>query len=116
MNARSPEATAGAASSTRLEILFGRALLFLVLALAAVRLWRTPWSAWELTPVPDSVEYAIGAQRLVTLGRYDLEIERVSYPPRSSPWISLALAPAYALAPRELGIGILPVFALALSG
>ena len=92
-----------------------RLLLLLVLLLAGWTLWRSPWSASNLAIVPDSVEYAIGAQRLVTVGRYDLEIEGVSFPPRYPPWFSaLFLAPAYALAPSELGIGILPVLVLAL--
>ncbi len=92
-----------------------RLLLLLVLLLAGWALWRSPWSASNLAIVPDTVEYAIAAQRLATVGRYDLEIEGGSYPPRYPPWFSaLFLAPAYALAPGELGIGIVPVLVLAL--
>jgi len=91
-------------------------LLLLVLLLGGLSLWRSPFSASDLAIVPDSVEYAVGAQRLASLGRYDLEIEGVSLPPRYPPWFSaLVLAPAYLLFPDELGIGIVPVLALALA-
>ena len=53
------------------------------------------------------------AQRLATLGRYDLEIDRVSYPPRYPPWMSLLMAPLYWIRPDELGMGILLVLAFA---
>jgi 4-amino-4-deoxy-L-arabinose transferase-like glycosyltransferase len=93
---------------------YGLLLFVLVIAVAGVRLWRSPWSASDLTVIPDSIEYAVGAQRLVTLGRYDIDVAGMSYPPRYPPWFSLLLAPAYVLAPSELGIGILPVWLLAL--
>jgi 4-amino-4-deoxy-L-arabinose transferase-like glycosyltransferase len=89
-------------------------MLALVLCVAAIRLWRSPWSASDLSVVPDSVEYAVGAQRIATLGEYDIAIGPYAYPPRYLPWFSLLLAPAYALVPHELGIGIVPVFVLTL--
>ena len=71
--------------------------LFLALALiaAAARLYRPAFGASDLYVTPDSGEYAVGAHRLATLGRYDLEIERIAYPPRYPPWFSLCLSPAY---------------------
>jgi len=89
-------------------------LLLLVAALGTFRLYRSPWNVSGLAVVPDSVEYAVAAQRLVTLGRYDIEIDGVAHPPWSTPWFSLMLAPLYALAPRELGAGIHFVLACAL--
>ena len=90
--------------------------LGLVLLAAAVRFWRSPHRASELVVVPDSGEYAIGAQRLATLDRYDLEIGGQAYPPRYPPWFPAFLVPAYWIAPEEIGAGIVPVFLLALSG
>lgn len=91
-------------------------LPLLVALLAGFRLYRSPWSASALEIVPDSVEYAIGAQRFATLHSYDIVIDGVSYPPRYPPWFSVAiLAPVYALAPGEIGNGILPVLAFAIA-
>src|SRR5262249_6787553 len=86
-------------------------LFAIVLAIAATRSWRSPWSASALAAAPDSVEYAVGAQRIATLGTYDLELGGRFYPPRYPPWFSLLLAPLYWLDPHELGIGILAVLA-----
>ncbi|HLV81758.1 MAG TPA: glycosyltransferase family 39 protein [Chthonomonadaceae bacterium] len=88
----------------------------LTLALAGVLLYRSPWSASNLEIVPDSVEYAVVAQRVATLGRWDLSINGGSYPARYPPWFSVLLAPAYLLAPSEPGAGILVVLAFALAG
>jgi hypothetical protein len=90
-------------------------LFALVIALAAVKLWRSPWSASDLSVVPDSVEYAVSAQRVATLGRYDVEIAGMAYPPRALPWFPLLLAPAYAIAPHEIGAGIVVVWLSALA-
>jgi 4-amino-4-deoxy-L-arabinose transferase-like glycosyltransferase len=85
-----------------------RVLLPLLLAiLTVVWLYRSPWSASTLEVYPDSVEYAVGAQRLATLGRYDLCINGKAYPARYPPGLSLLMAPLYAAAPGELGTGIL---------
>lgn len=91
--------------------------MLIVLLVAGVRLWRSPYRASDLVVVPDSGEYAIGAQRFATRRRYDIEIEGVAYPPRYPPWFPVAvLAPAYWIAPDEIGAGIVPVFLIALSG
>ena len=92
-------------------------LVALAVLVAGVRFHRSPRDAGELRIVPDSVEYAVGAQRFATLGRCDLEIEGVAYPLRYPPWFSLvALSPAYAIAPDEIGAGIVPVLLFALLG
>ncbi len=111
MDDRSTIPTAPVADSIRFRAL----LLVIVLFVAAMRLWRSPWSASDLAVIPDSIEYAVGAQRLATLGHYDIEIEGVAYPPRYPPWFSALLAPAYVVAPNELGAGIVVVFGLTLS-
>ena len=64
--------------------------LVLLLALAVGVLYRSAWSAGELETVPDSVEYAVAAQRFVTTGHYDIEINRVRYPVALSAGIPLA--------------------------
>jgi hypothetical protein len=91
--------------------------LLLVVAAAAIQYWRSPYSASDLGVVPDSVEYAVGAERLVSLGRYDLEMGGHSRPVRYPPWFSvLFIAPTYLLLGSSLGNAILPVFALAVAG
>ena len=93
------------------------AVAALVLALAGTRLHRSPYVASNLSVVPDTVEYAVCAQRFATLGVYDLPIDGVSYPPHSPPWFSTVfLSPAYFAAPDELGAGIVVVLAFALAG
>jgi hypothetical protein len=88
----------------------------LVAVMAAITIYRSPWFASTLDVYPDSQEMVIGAQRLVLLGSYSIEIEGVTYPPRYPPWFSvLILAPFYAMAPHELGIGIIPVQIIALA-
>lgn len=113
-----PETTEAApAGSGRARRAFAILLPAILLALAAVRLHRSPWFASNLAVVPDTVEYAVGAQRFATLGHYDLVIDGVAYPPHSSPWFSvLFLSPAYFLAPNELGAGIVVVFLFSLAG
>ncbi len=93
-------------------------LPLLVVLLVIGFCYRSPWSASNLETVPDSVEYAVAAQRFVLTGHYNIVINGVVHPPRYPPWFSvLILAPLYALAPGELGIGILAVlgFAVALA-
>lgn len=92
---------------------FTRILPLLIAILAVVHLFRSPYSASNCEVVPETGEYAIGAQRLATLGRYDIEIDRVSYPPRYPPWLSLMMTPLYWIRPAELGMGILLVLAFA---
>lgn len=96
----------------------GRWLLVVVVALIAFAILHVDsYTASDLRVVPDSVEYAVGAHRLVSEGRYDLVIEGVSYPPRYEPWFSaLFLAPAIGLADGDLGAAIYPVTLLAVLG
>jgi hypothetical protein len=94
-----------------------RATLTLTLfCLAVARLYVSPHYAADLATVPDSVEYAVGAQRIVTIHSYSIAINGVSYPPRYSPWFSLLLAPAYAASPADLGAGIIVVFLFSMIG
>jgi hypothetical protein len=88
----------------------------LVAVLAGRRLYRSPYSASELSVAPDEIEYAVCAKRIATLGRYDMDFDGVSVPPRSTPWFSMLLAPVYWAAPDELGNGIWAVFAFAVIG
>jgi hypothetical protein len=91
-------------------------LLVVVALFATAHLFRSPRSASDLEITPDSVEYAIGAQRLVRQGQFDIEINHVRYPIRYPFWFPvLALAPVYALAPGQIGNGIVVVFAFALA-
>jgi 4-amino-4-deoxy-L-arabinose transferase-like glycosyltransferase len=98
----------------------GRLLPRIVIALAvlaaAIRLYRPAYDASDLVITPDSLEYAVGAERIADLGRFDLEIERASYPPKVPPWFSLCLAPAYRVHRGELGAGVHVVFLFALAG
>ncbi len=100
-------AQAAPAPAVRLEFL----LPILVCVLVVGLYYRSPWSAGDLEVVPDSVEYAVGAQRLATTGHYTIVIDGKAYPPRYPLWFPLVLAPLYMLGPRELGIGILGVIA-----
>ena len=56
--------------------------------------------------VPDSLEYATGAQRLATLGRFDLPIGEQILPSRYPPTFSALLAPAYLVRPADIFAGI----------
>lgn len=105
------------AGSGRARRVFAILLPTILLAFAGVRLHRSPWFASNLAVIPDTVEYAVGAQRFATLGHYDLVIDGVAYPPHSPPWFSvLFLSPAYLVAPNELGAGIVVVFLFSLAG
>lgn len=92
------------------------ALVLLVVIVAAWRLWRSPFNASNLEIVPDSVEYAVAADRVATHQGYNLLVDGVVRPPRYPPWFSVGLvAPVLFFARGELGAAILPVFALALA-
>jgi hypothetical protein len=84
--------------------------------LAARSLYFSAYDASDLRISPDEIEYAVCAQRLATLGKYDLVLDGVSTPPRSTPWFSSVLAPAYLVPPHEPGNGVWIVFAFALAG
>lgn len=82
----------------------------LLLAVACAYLYCPATTASNLSTVPDSVEYATAARRLATLGRYDIEMNHVAYPPRYPPGFPvLLLAPLYRLAPGDLGTGVYAV-------
>jgi hypothetical protein len=105
-----------AARASRRTTLTTLLAIALVAVLAGRRLYRSPYSASELSVAPDEIEYAVCAKRIATLGRYDMDFDGVSVPPRSTPWFSMMLAPAYLAAPDELGNGIWVVFAFAVIG
>jgi hypothetical protein len=90
--------------------------LAIALTAAGVRYWRSPSSAAELFITPDEVEPVVSAQRLVTLGQYNLAINGKLYPQRYPPLFSMLLLPAYLVAPRNLGAGIVVVWMFAVAG
>ncbi len=91
-------------------------LVILLAAAVCALLFHTPYAASQLFVVPDSEEYAIGAQRIATLGQFNIEINHVVFPSRYLPWFSLMMAPAYWLWPQIIGSGIVVVFLLSLAG
>src|SRR5439155_13491231 len=58
---------------------------------------------------------AVAAQRLVTLGRLDIQVAGKGYPQRYPPLFSLLLAPAYVVAPQQLGAGVVIIWLFALA-
>jgi hypothetical protein len=95
---------------------FGWAVMLLLLVFAAVVLWISPYRASNLG-ISDSVEYTVGAERLLHQGTYSLFIENREFPPRYAPWFSaLFLAPALMLPGHDLGNAIWPIFLLSLLG
>jgi hypothetical protein len=90
-----------------------RWLILILLLFAAVsgrRLWRSPESAGNLEIVPDSVEYAVAADRFAHGLGYTIDVSGTARPPRYPPWFSIGLlAPVLAVAHGELGAAILPV-------
>lgn len=95
-----------------------RVALFVALSIASVRgLYRSAYDASSLRITPDEVEYALGAERFVRLGTFDLDFDGTRLPPSSMPWFSVGvLAPAYLLAPNEIGAGVYGVFVASLLG
>jgi hypothetical protein len=93
-------------------------VLLCLLIIAGVRYYTPPATASELYIVPDEVEPAVAAQRLVTLGHLDIQVAAQGYPQRYPPLFSLLLTPAYMFAPQQLGAGILIawIFALGMIG
>ena len=66
--------------------------------------------------VPDSTEYAFGAQHLANGDGYHVQCGGQNLPPRYPPWFSIALAPAYWVFGPDPGNGIWVVFGFALVG
>lgn len=86
------------------------ALLILFVLFTVIRCYRSPFSASDLETVPDSVEYAIGAQHFALWGHYEIKINEQAFPPRYPPWFPiLLLSPVYALFPHEVGNGIFSI-------
>ena len=98
---------------------FSHNLVFLLinLAIAFILLFRTAYNASDLEIVPDSVEYAVAASRLVTDQSYTIVIDGQSWPPRYAPWFSmLVIAPAYLLFGDEPGNAVFPIMFAGLLG
>jgi 4-amino-4-deoxy-L-arabinose transferase-like glycosyltransferase len=88
--------------------------LFLI---AAIWLYRTPYSASNLEVPPDTVEYALAPLEFLETGRYEIIIEGRGLPPRYPPWFPvLVILPAYVLFGHEPGNAILPITLLAIAG
>lgn len=65
--------------------------------------------------IPDSIEYAVGAQRFATLGHFNLAINGATYPSRYPPWFPvMILSPLYRLFPTHMGVGIFAILAFGL--
>ena len=91
--------------------------LLSLLVIAAVWLYRSPYSASNLEVPPDTVEYALAPLQFLETGRYEIIIEGRGLPPRYPPWFPvLVILPAYVLFGHEPGNAILPVTALAVAG
>ena len=90
---------------------------FLNLAIAFIIIFKTVYNASDLEIVPDSVEYAVAASRLVTDQSYTIVIDGRSWPPRYPPWFSmLVIAPAYLLFGDEPGNAVFPIIFASLLG
>lgn len=94
-----------------------RILLLLLLTFSLAFLFRSAYVASDLSIVPDSVEYAIGAWRLANLSHFNISINGHSYPSRYPPGFStILLAPVYLLFPNDIGNGIYAILGMALIG
>jgi 4-amino-4-deoxy-L-arabinose transferase-like glycosyltransferase len=91
-------------------------LLILVL-IAAVWLYRTPYNASNLDVPPDTVEYALAPLQFLETGHYDIVVEGRPLPSRYPPWFPmLVILPAYVLFGHDPGNAILPVTLSAIAG
>ncbi len=91
--------------------------LLALLLIAAVWLYRTPYSASNLEIPPDSDEYALAPLQFVETGRYEIVVGDRELPPRYPPWFSaLTILPAYVVFGYEPGNAILPITMLAVAG
>ncbi len=81
--------------------------LILLLGISAISLFVPAYTASNLGIVPDSVEYATAAWRLVNEGRYVITINGEAYPPRYPPGFALvALAPAWCTSSATSNVGV----------
>lgn len=84
---------------------------------AATLFFRSPYNASNLDVIPDAVEYAFGAFRIVNNGTFDIILNGQSYPSRYPPWFSLfILAPSYFIFGLNVGNAILPVLFFSVCG
>jgi 4-amino-4-deoxy-L-arabinose transferase-like glycosyltransferase len=91
--------------------------LLALLLIAAVWVFRSPYSASGLEIPPDTVEYALAPLQLVETGRYEIIVEGRGLPPRYPPWFpALVILPAYVLFGHDPGNAILPISLLAVAG
>jgi 4-amino-4-deoxy-L-arabinose transferase-like glycosyltransferase len=91
--------------------------LFLLLLIAAIWLYRSPYSASDLEIPPDTVEYALAPLELLESGYYQITVEGRPLPPRYPPWFPVILIlPSYLLFGHDPGNAILPVTAIAVVG
>ena len=92
-------------------------LLILIALSATVLLFKSSYNASDLSIVPDSVEYALGAHNIVTNGEYSIAINGQELPPRYPPWFSLLiLAPAYLIFGTSIGNAIYAITFFAVIG
>lgn len=92
-------------------------IVLILLLLAAVWLYRTPYNASNLDVPPDTVEYALAPLQYVETGHYQIVVEGRSLPPRYPPWFPmLVILPAYLLLGHDPGNAILPVTLMAVAG
>lgn len=111
-----PASPCVAARASRWATLATIIAVLLSCVLATRRMYCTPYCASDLHIKPDAIEYAVCAQRIATLGRYDMDFNGESLPPHSTPWFSMLLAPIYFVARGELGNGIWAILAFAVLG
>ena len=91
--------------------------LLALLLIAAVWLYRTPYSASDLEIPPDTVEYALAPLQLLETGHYEIMVEGRGLPSRYPPWFpAIVILPAYVLFGHDPGNAILPVTLLAVAG
>jgi 4-amino-4-deoxy-L-arabinose transferase-like glycosyltransferase len=91
--------------------------LLLLILIATVWLYRTPYGASNLEIPPDTVEYALAPLQFLETGDYKIIVEGRPLPPRYPPWFPvLAILPAYVLFGHEPGNAILPVTLMAVAG
>jgi 4-amino-4-deoxy-L-arabinose transferase-like glycosyltransferase len=91
--------------------------LLIVLLIAAVWFYRTPYNSSNLEVPPDTVEYALAPLHFLETGHYAIVVEGRPLPPRYPPWFPvLAILPGYLLFGHEPGNAILPVTFMAVVG
>jgi len=91
--------------------------LLALLLIAAVWLYRTPYSASNLEIPPDTGEYALAPLQFLETGRYEIVVGERELPPRYPPWFPvLTVLPAYVVFGHDPGNAILPITMLAVAG